>query len=316
MRLSLEALETLDAIAEQGSFARAAEVLHRVPSALTYTIKKLEADLGVPLFDRGGKQAKLTPAGERLLADGRQLLRQAELIEQRARRLADGWEAQLTIAVDEVIALEVMFPIIREFDALDGATQVRLTREVVGASWDALIDRRADLAVGVPGDPPVGYGLASRSLGTARYVFAVSPEHPLATVEEPVPVSELTRYRAVVVADSSRRMPPQGSGIVPGQPLLVMPSELAKIAAQAEGLGIGFVPTHRAAPWLADGRLIAKRVDVVREAGISRLAWRTGEEGAALTWFRERLLKDDVRERLFADLPVSGLPLMPIRDMA
>lgn len=60
MRLSLEALETLDAIAEQGSFARAAESLHRVPSALTYTVKKLESDLGVTLFDRSGQRARLT----------------------------------------------------------------------------------------------------------------------------------------------------------------------------------------------------------------------------------------------------------------
>jgi DNA-binding transcriptional LysR family regulator len=302
MRLSLEALETLDAIAEQGSFARAAEVLHRVPSALTYTIKKLEADLGVTLFDRRGKQAKLTAAGERLLADGRNLLRQAELIEQRARRLADGWEAQLTIAIDEIFALNAIFPLIHEFDKLDCGTQVRLTYEIVGAGWDALIERRADLAVGVPGDPPVGYGLSSRPLGTSHYVFAIAPEHPLAKMDEPVPLAELSKYRAVVVANSSRRaLLTTGVGIIPGQPVLVVPTELVKIAAQAAGLGIGFVPMHRAAPWLAAGRLVAKKVDVVREAGMSRLAWRTGEDGAALAWFRERLLRDDVREQLFGD---------------
>ena len=76
MRLSFDALETLDAIASAGSFARAAERLHRVPSALTYTVNKLESDLGVAIFDRSGKRAELTPAGRELLEQGRDLLRQ------------------------------------------------------------------------------------------------------------------------------------------------------------------------------------------------------------------------------------------------
>src|SRR3546814_7346906 len=51
MRLTFDALETLDAIEQQGSFAKAAEVLHRVPSAITYTVQKLASDLGVQLFE-------------------------------------------------------------------------------------------------------------------------------------------------------------------------------------------------------------------------------------------------------------------------
>ena len=48
MRLTLEALETLDAIDEHGSFARAAEALHRVPSAVTYTVQKLSRTWACP----------------------------------------------------------------------------------------------------------------------------------------------------------------------------------------------------------------------------------------------------------------------------
>src|SRR3546814_7488734 len=78
MRLTFDALETLDAIEQQGSFAKAAEVLHRVPSAITYTVQKLESDLGVQLFDRSGKRAKLTDAGQALVERGRRLPREAE----------------------------------------------------------------------------------------------------------------------------------------------------------------------------------------------------------------------------------------------
>jgi len=81
MPLSLDALQTLDAIARNGSFARAAAELHRVPSALTYTIQQLETDLGLTLFNREGRRAVLTAAGHELLNEGRILLKVAADLE-------------------------------------------------------------------------------------------------------------------------------------------------------------------------------------------------------------------------------------------
>src|SRR4030066_57945 len=74
MRLTLDALGVLDAIERHGSFAAAAEELHRVPSAITYAVQKLEEDLGVAIFDRSGHRAQLTEAGSELLREGRRLL--------------------------------------------------------------------------------------------------------------------------------------------------------------------------------------------------------------------------------------------------
>ncbi|MDX1654422.1 MAG: LysR family transcriptional regulator, partial [Candidatus Competibacteraceae bacterium] len=99
MRLTLDALAVLDAIDRRGSFAAAAAELTRVPSAITYTIQKLEHDLGVAVFDRSGHRARLTPAGRRLLEEGRQLLRAAGDLERSVKRVATGWETDLCIAV-------------------------------------------------------------------------------------------------------------------------------------------------------------------------------------------------------------------------
>ena len=77
IKLSLDSIEVLDAIARKGSFAAAAESLFRVPSAITYTVRKLEEDLGVALFDRNGHRAMLTEAGTELLREGRRLLEAA-----------------------------------------------------------------------------------------------------------------------------------------------------------------------------------------------------------------------------------------------
>jgi DNA-binding transcriptional LysR family regulator len=160
LRLSLDALLVIDAIDRRGSFAAAAHELHRVPSAVTYTVQKLEQDLDVLLFDRRGHRAKLTVAGLELLNEGRHLLRAAGELEARVKRVATGWEAELRIA----------------YDGLIPAT----ASEVLGGCWDALASHRADLAIGASGEGPAGGGCQTRPLGEIDWVFSVAPAHPLA----------------------------------------------------------------------------------------------------------------------------------------
>ena len=72
--ISLEAIRIVKTIQEKGSFAAAAEALYKVPSALTYSVQKLETDLGVALFDRRGQRAVLTQAGELLIQQRRAII--------------------------------------------------------------------------------------------------------------------------------------------------------------------------------------------------------------------------------------------------
>ena len=115
MNLTLESLRILDEIDRRASSAAAAAALDRVPSALTYTVRKLEDDLDVLLFDRRGHRAQLTSAGEELLSQGRHLLQAAEALEQRVKRTAAGWEAELRIVVDSVIPFQRLLPLLDEF---------------------------------------------------------------------------------------------------------------------------------------------------------------------------------------------------------
>src|SRR5438105_15287181 len=112
MRLTLDALIVLDSIHRNGSFAAAANELHRVRSALTYTIQKLERDLGVTLFDRTEHRAKLTPIGKILIHEGSNLLRMATDLERTIKRLKTGWEEEIFIAVDDTISIPKLYPLI------------------------------------------------------------------------------------------------------------------------------------------------------------------------------------------------------------
>jgi DNA-binding transcriptional LysR family regulator len=313
MRITLEALVVLDAIDRRGSFAAAAAELHRVPSAITYQVHKLEQDLDVRLFDRRGHRAKLTPTGRELLVAGRALLQGAGELERRVRRVATGWEPELRIAVDALVPWSLMWPVAAAFYA-DCArqgisyTRLRLSREVLAGAWDALEEGRADLAVGATGEAP-GPGYRTRVLAEVELVFAVAPSHPLAAAREPLATQLLMQHRAVVAADSSRRLAPRSVGLLDGQDTLAVADLDAKVAAQVAGLGCGFLPVHLARADIDAGRLVVKRVEEPLRPARMLLAWRTTRPGKAQGWWIDALQRSSVGEQLAAGAHAPTGPL-------
>lgn len=289
MKLSLDALLVMDAIDRKGSFAAAAHELHRVPSAVTYTVQKLEQDLDVPLFDRRGHRAKLTAAGHELLNEGRHLLRAAGDLEARVKRVATGWEAELRVACDGIIPSAVMLGLARDFHAQATRTRLRFSTEVLGGCWDALASGRADLAIGASGDGPAGGGYQTRALGEIDWVFAVAPAHPLATAAEPLTRADILAHRAISVADSSRNLPPRTTGLLSGQETLTVPDTATKLRAQVMGLGVGYLPQCLATTAATKGELVIRHTEEPKISQMLYLAWRTAHRGKALKWFVERV---------------------------
>ena len=306
MKLSLDALLVLDAVDRRGSFAAAADELHRVPSAVSYAVQKLEEDLDVLVFDRRGHKAKLTPAGRALLDEGRALLDHARRVEDRVKKLATGWERELVIAVDSLIGAAHLLPVLCDFYALGVPTRIRMTEEVLGGTWDALASRRADLAVGANGEPPSSAVFASRPLGRVEFVFAVAPHHPLAGAPEPLPPEALVGHRRVALADTSRSLPPRTLGLDPGDDVLTMPTSQAKLAAHVAGIGIGHLPRRVAAPHLAAGTLVEKRLAEPAPVATLSLAWRSRDRGPALDWWLARLASIDYPGLVDPAKPATG----------
>jgi len=294
LKLSLDALQILDAIDRRGSFAAAGKALHKVPSTISYPVAKLEADLLVQLFDRVGPRAHLTPAGEALLEEGRHLLRAARELEMRVRRVASGWEAELTVAVDSMFVPALLAEDVRAFNAVAEQTRMRLITESLSGTWEALLDRRADLLVGAAGEGPSGGGYVVEPMGVVRFVFAVSPSHPLAAAPEPLGREQLATHCAIAVADSARRLLPRTVGLLMGQETVTVPDMVSKFRLQCAGLGFGFLPEPYVQQAVRDGRLVIKQVEEPKPDETFWLAWRTGEEGAALRWWRERMQRPEV----------------------
>lgn len=307
MRLTLDALLVLDAIDRRGSFAAAAQELHRVPSAITYTAQKLEEGLGVALFDRSAHRARLTLAGSELLREGRHLVRAAGELEARVKRVATGWETDLAVAYDGTLPPAGVLELVDEFYRAGCGTRVRLITEVLGGNWDALASGRADLVIGAPWDSPPGGGYRTHRLGEMEWVFAIAPGHPLASEAEPIASQAVQGHRAITVADSSRNLPPRSSGLISGQETLSVPDLRAKVLAQALGLGVGYLPRYIAQEEMAAGRLLIRQTEEPKMTAPLYLAWRTQHKGRGLQWFVERLQREpDWLERILTSAAASG----------
>lgn len=298
LKLSLESLEVIDAIARKGSFAAAADSLYKVPSALTYTIRKLEDDLGVPLFNRSGHRATLTEAGAELLNEGRNLLNAAAELESRVKRVASGIETDLTIAVSDLFETSFIYPVLDRFYAQKFGTRIKVLREVFGGSWDALVSGRADISLGAAGDGPAGGGYTTKAIGTLEFHYAVAPHHPLASMPEPLQNFDIMRYCAVSAADTSRNLPPRTSGILSGQDVLTVPDMQAKLEAQIAGLGVGYLPRRMAEEYAAKGALVIKAVAEPKPLATTFLAW-CSKGGKAQQWLVKELQQLDFKKVLF-----------------
>ena len=301
MAVDLSSLQVIDAIERKGSFAAAAKELERVPSAITYVVRKLEDDLGILLFDRSGHRARLTAAGQELLSEGRNLLQAADALERRVQRVASGWEVELRIAVDGLLRDDAVFCLVARFLEQSPPTRIRLSSEVLGGVWDALLAGRADIGLGGGASPPGGSdspGFKSRELGIIEMVFVVAPEHPLAAVDEPLTAAMIRAHRAIAVADTSRNLPAMTVGLLHGQDVLTLPTLSHKIAALMRGLGCGYVPRSWISTQLENKTLLLKATSEPVRRVMSHYQWNAESEGQAMGWFLQQLADPEVRFEL------------------
>lgn len=298
--LTPDALSLLQAVSQAGSFAAAARELGLVPSAVTYRVRQMEDALDVLLFDRSSRQARLTDAGAELLREGGRLLLEIDAVAHRVKRVATGWESQLTIAVDTVISCSTVMELAQAFFALAPTTRLRLRDESLSGTLEALTSGQADLALGVVLDLGNATGIQTDVLGDVPFVYVVAPHHPLAAAAEPLSDEVVLKHRAVAVADSVQQGEALTRGLLAGQDVLTVPTMGAKLDAQLRGLGGGFVPEPMVRPYVESGRLVVKQLQRITQRQVRlSYAWRNNPApGRALQWWLGQLGSPTTRAAL------------------
>lgn len=237
MKPLLDVLIILDALEKEGSFAAASAKLFKTPSALSYTVHKLESDLNIQILDRTGHRARFTRTGQMLLEKGRDVLHAVRELEKQAIKLHQGWENELVIGVDDTFPFSLLAPLIEAFYARHSVTRLKFINGVLAGSWEALIQGRADIIVGALHEPPQLSAFGFACLGKLEQVFVVAPHHPLAQEAEPINRRVIKNYRAIVVGDNSLPGCAVSSQLLDDQEAITVFDFKTKLELQINGLG-------------------------------------------------------------------------------
>jgi DNA-binding transcriptional LysR family regulator len=233
----------------------------------------------------------LTQAGAELLREGARLLAEIDAVANRVKRVATGWEPQLTIAVDTVISKATVMELCDSFFALNSPTRIKLRDETLSGTLEALTSGQADLALGVA-ETSTNAGIHGKPLGIVNFVYAVAPHHPLANAPEPLKDDMIRQHRAVAVADTISRGRGVSFNLLGGQDVFTVATMNDKLDAQLRGLGGGFLPECMARAFIDTGRLVVKATDRPQRVARLNYAWRDvpkSGQGRALAWWLEQL---------------------------
>lgn len=250
---TLDQLLVLEAIDSAGSFADAARALHRVPSAVSYTVKALEDAVGVPLFDRSGHRAALNANGQRVLEEARAVLERARRLEHLAGSLRAGWEPTLAVVVDGVYPTAPLMQAVSAFTAQGAPTQLRIHVEYQSGVAARFTRDGADLMLMLEFDGTGAW--TAIPLPDLPMDLVVAADHPIAALER-VERDGLVQHVELVVRDSapafaeSPREPWFGS-----RDVVLLSDFHSKAIAILSGVGYGWLPRWLAGPHLRSGAL-------------------------------------------------------------
>ncbi len=281
--VSLDQLRAFVAAVEERSFSAAAKRLKRSQSAVSEAMANLEEQLRVVLFDRSGRLPRLTAEGVILLADARTVVAGVDGMKARAKRMAAGLEAELTVVIDVFFPIAAVADAARAFEAEFPATPLRLYVEALGGAVQPVLDRRASFGL-VGSLPTLPAGLTAERVTRVDFVMVAAATHPLAAQRGVIPREEVARHAQLVLTDRS--------DLSVGQDFWRLADLFAKHAFLVSGLGWGSMPRHAVGQELADGRLVELSIeDVAHDLSLPIFAVHPVSQppGPAGRWMVERL---------------------------
>ena len=249
-RTTLEQWRILQAVVDHGGYAQAATVMHRSQSSISYTLQRMQEKLGLQLLQIDGRKARLTSAGEAMLRQARHLLEDASMLEDNASNLARGWETEINLVVDVAYPTALLMNALREFAPRSKGTRVQVREEALSGVDEALLEGRADLAIGTR----VPQGFLGDRLQVIEFVAVAHRDHPLHNSKTPLTTHDLRHDIQIVIRDSGQHHQQDLGWLGADQRWTVTNIDTA-ITLVTNGLGFGWMPLHEVDDKLTEGTL-------------------------------------------------------------
>ena len=289
--ISIEVLETIDAIDRRGSFAKAAEELNKATSAVSYAVQKLEEQLDIALFQRLGRRSVLTPAGRLILAEGRDILLTTRRLADKAKEVATGWEPRISIGIESLQSNADFFQVINAFLLEFPTVEIDISECVLNGGWEALEQGRVDLLVGSPCPVPLQKGYRSVAIGRAELIPVIAAKHALAKqlLNKQNIDRLMAQLRRIVIHDTSFSGITRSEGLSRDGQMFFVQNMDQKIHAILAAIGIGNLPRHRIQGYLDEGILLPLDIQQ-KHSSESFLAWKISNKGKGLRSITDKLI--------------------------
>lgn len=248
-RVTLDQWRTLQAVVDHGGFAQAAEALHRSQSSVSYTVGRMQEQLGVPLLRIDGRKAVLTEAGSVLLRRSRQLVKQASQLEDLAQHMEQGWEAEVRLVVDAAYPSARLVHALTAFMPQSRGCRVRLREEVL-SGVEEVLQEGADLAISGYNIP----GYLGTEMNAVEFVAVAHPDHALHKMNRQLSFPDLESQLQVVIRDSGRQQP-RDVGWLGAEQRWTVGSLGTATTFVGSGLGFAWLPRHMILRELDEGVL-------------------------------------------------------------
>jgi DNA-binding transcriptional LysR family regulator len=255
--MELRHLRYFVAVAEELHFRRAAERLHVAQPAVSEQVRKLEAELGVQLFNRTQRSVTLTPSGLAMLGEAKRVLRQAEVAQMAARNAAEEATTRLRIGYLSDSLPANVSRAMRMLTVSAPRVQVSLETGPALSLIEAVRSEQLDAAV--VGLPAPTRGLRATPAGREGVVAALPVTHPLAS-ETPVPIERLAPERLVTLPHDANPAFSNAivsmcrdAGLSPALIELAEPRVDQALMSVATGAGTALLPESAAAHYAAPG---------------------------------------------------------------
>jgi DNA-binding transcriptional LysR family regulator len=249
MNVTLDQWKALISVVDSGGYEKAAEVLNKSQSSVTYAVQKLQSQLGVKAFEVKGRKAVLTPTGQFLYRRARARVEEADATERAARKLSAGWEAEIGLAVEVAFPTWLLLQCLDRFGAESPHTRIEVIESVLGGTSEALLLGQAQIAI--TGMLPQGF--IGDLLMPIRFLPAAHPDHPLHKLGRPVTMQDMQAHRHLVVRESSvkRATKPR----LEASQRWTVSHMSTSIEAASKGFGYGWYPEYRIRDEIAAGLL-------------------------------------------------------------
>ena len=274
--MDINQLEVLVAVAQEKSFSRAAETLHRTQPAVSQAIGRLENEIGEALFDRSSKDGTLTAAGRVLFNLAQQMLNMRQDAHTALRELKDLHRGKLSLSANEYTVMYLL-PVLPVFRARHPHIKIEVRRSLASRIPSEILGRDAE--VGIVSFKPVDRAIAAIPVLTDDLALIVVPDHPLAQ-KDVVSVRELgaesfiahnvpSPYRERVVRTFEKHKTPLNIS-------MELPTLESIKRFVEQGMGVALVPRLTAQTEIARGQVAAVTVREMKAERRLHLVYRKG----------------------------------------